>query len=153
MFMNTKLVFAVSYQGETEYKVCGGEYDGRTLRVYYAKEAHYLDMMRFLRTPLERNMMEQASRLAGTVSFIGGEEVSLELLNLARRRQRCATTLSPEIAALELKAAKLAQDGTWVIYEPEAHAMVRHECVRALHPIFAAAREAAEQRRSAVASA
>lgn len=147
--MNTKLVFAVSYQGETEYKVCGGEYDGRTLRVCYATEAYYLSLVPFLRTPLERNMMEDVAKLAGTVSFVGGEEVPLALLVLARNRHRCAVMLSPKVAAPTLEAAKLDEKGVWVRYEPIApSAEVQRSLVKTLNPVFAAAREAAAQRRS-----
>lgn len=152
--MNTKLVFAVSHQGETEYKVCGGDYDGRTLRVCYATEAYYRGLLPFLRTPLERNMMEEVAQLAGTVSFVGGEDVPLELLVLARNLQRCAVTLCPDVASRTLEAAKLNEKGAWIRYEPAAPSpSIARKPVQVLHPVFAAAREAAAQRRSAAQQA
>ena len=146
--MNTKLIFAMSHQGETDYKVYGGDFDGRTIRVLYATRAYYLGLVRFMRTPLERNMMEQTAALAGTVSFVGGDEVPAELIDIARSRQGNAIRLCPDVAAPDLKPAMLDSKGTWVISEPKP-VPTKEVLTSSMspHPMFVAARQAAAQRR------
>ena len=144
-----KLQFAVSYQGETEYKVIGGAFDGRTVRVLYATRDYYLSLVPFLRTPLERNMMERNAAMAATVSFVDGDEVPNEILEAARNRQRNAIRLCPQIAAADLRPAMLTSTGAW-------HVSNASECDRAekakisstsSHPMFVAARKSAAERR------
>ncbi|MBK6616686.1 hypothetical protein [Ottowia sp.] len=140
--MDLKLDFVVYYQGESEYRIRGGDHHGRIIRVLFARPDFYLRMAGLLRTPLERNMMEAAAALAGTVSFIGGEKLPPEVVAAARSRHRNHAVLHATIVAPDLKPAMLGADGKWVIYEPEP-------VPAPLHPAFVAARAAASARRLA----
>ena len=152
--MLTKLQFAVSYQGETEYKVIGGAFNGRTVRVFYANRNYYLNLAKFMRTPLERNMMERNAALAGTASFIEGDELPDEILQAARSRQRNAIRLCPDIAAKDLRAAILDSKGAWSVSESKTGAIstTRTTASTSAHPMFVAARKAAVERRAAMES-